>query len=82
MTDDHYFFKKLAERFGTDDPKMLDDIAAGVFATYAPFDRNDVINKTEEALGNDDVSLRQRAQLLDFYRKLKTANNRLRRAGR
>ena len=56
--------------------------AVGVFATYPPFDRNDVLDKTAEALGNNDVSLRERAQLLDFYRKLKFANYRLRRAGR
>ena len=60
--------KHLADRLGTDDPNFAEQTALRTFTTYAPHERQDIIEKTEAAISQEDdgTSLRQKSQLMDF----------------
>jgi hypothetical protein len=74
--DTHPAIKALGERLGTDDDAFaLDQSALRTFTTYSAPDRITIIELTDKAISDDDgASLRQKGQLLEFNRKLKTAN--------
>lgn len=81
--DPHEHLKHLEKMFGTDDPHTRDQYALKTFTGYSWHERESIIAQTDAAIGaDDDASLRQRSQLMDFSRKLKTANALLRRVGR
>jgi hypothetical protein len=82
MHDSHPWLKHLQDHFLTDDPEQRDQTALQSFTKYSPHERTDIIRLTDQAIGDVDVNLRQRSQLMQFSTKLKVANSLLRKVGR
>jgi hypothetical protein len=81
--DPHEYLAYLQKAFGTNDPHTRDQIGLQIFTTKSWHEREDIIARTDQAVGADDgVSLRRKSQLMDFGKKLKTANAMLRKIGR
>lgn len=82
MSDTHPWLRHLEEHFGIDDPDVRDQGALHSFTKYSPAERTNIIARTDLAVTEVDANLRQRSQLMQFSKKLKTANTLLRKAGR
>jgi hypothetical protein len=82
MHDAHPWLQHLQQHLSTDDPEQRDQRALQFFTRHSPAERNEIIARTDSAVTEVDSSLRQRSQLMQFSKKLKTANTLLRKAGR
>jgi hypothetical protein len=78
MTDKHPFLRHLSDRLNVTDPDALDDAALATFVRYSPHDRQSILDQTEAAIGEESGSMRQRAGLHQFSRKLRQAHTALR----
>jgi hypothetical protein len=80
--DPHPNLQHLEKMFGTTDSTIRDQVALKVFATKSWHEREDIISRTDQAIAADDSSPRQKSSLMNFGRKLRTANTLLRKVGR
>jgi hypothetical protein len=82
-SDPHENLRHLEKMFGTSDSTIRDAVALQQFTLKNWYERQDIISRTDQAISADDsASLRQRAGLMQFSTKLKTANALLRKIGR